>query len=210
MSAPSTDRSRLLLEPLTARDLAQRWWRPALAVALVALAVGWRLVKDDLGAPPNLELSTAVAFLAAGLLRHRLAMFAPLVVVAVSDVLLGNSSVLVFTWTAWAVIGVGAWWAGRVRGSGRLLSALGLGVGSSLFFYLWTNAGVWWLGRGTFYPAGLEGLLASYVSGLPFLRPMLLGNLVLLPLAAGLLTLVDRLEVAAALPGGSPAATVGR
>ncbi|CAM3547994.1 DUF6580 family putative transport protein [Isoptericola cucumis] len=190
--------------PLGARDLVGRWWRPALAVLLVAGAVAWRLVKDDLGAPPNLELSTAAAFAAAGLLRHRLAMLAPLVVVALSDVLLGNSNVLVFTWTAWAVIGVGAWWAGRVRGSGaRLVSALGFGVGSSLFFYLWTNAGVWWLGRGTFYPAGIDGLLASYVSGLPFLRPMLLGNLVLLPLAAGLVALTGRLErttVVAALP----------
>ncbi|MFD6179458.1 MULTISPECIES: DUF6580 family putative transport protein [unclassified Isoptericola] len=185
--------------PLSARELAQRWWRPAVAVLLVAAAVVWRLVKDDLGAPPNLELSTAAAFAAAGLLRHRVAVLAPLAVVALSDVLLGNSSVLVFTWSAWAVIGVGAWWAGRTRGTtGRLVAALGLGVGGSLFFYLWTNAGVWWLGRGTFYPAGLDGLLASYVAGLPFLRPMLLGNLVLVPLAAGLVALVARLERASA------------
>ncbi|WP_240930541.1 DUF6580 family putative transport protein [Isoptericola sp. BMS4] len=183
-----------LLEPLTARELAQRWWRPATAVVLVVLAVVWRLVKDGLGAPPNLELSTAAAFVAAGLLPHRLAMLAPLVVVAVSDVLLGNSSVLVFTWTAWAVVGVGAWWAGRARGAARFVSAVGFGVGSSLFFYLWTNAGVWWLGRGTFYPPGLDGLLASYVAGLPFLRPMLVGNLLLMPLAAGLVALVERLE----------------
>jgi len=196
----SIEKSRLL-EPLAARELAARWWRPVLAVVLVVAAVVWRLVKDDLGAPPNLELSTAAAFLAAGLLRHRVAMLAPLAVVALSDVLLGNSSVLLFTWTAWAVIGVGAWWAGQVRGRARFVSALGFGVGSSIFFYLWTNAGVWWLGRGTFYPAGLDGLMASYVAGLPFLRPMLLGNLVLLPLAAGVLTLVERLERLPALPG---------
>ncbi|MFI2102149.1 DUF6580 family putative transport protein [Isoptericola sp. NPDC019693] len=200
MSAPtSRTRAPRLDSPLTARELVRRWWRPALAVLLVAGAVVWRLVKTDLGAPPNLELSTAAAFAAAGLLRHRLAMLAPLVVVALSDVLLGNSSVLVFTWTAWAAIGVGAWWSGRTRGTaGRLVAALGFGVGSSLFFYLWTNAGVWWLGRGTFYPAGLDGLLASYVAGLPFLRPMLLGNLVLVPLAAGLVALVARLERATA------------
>ncbi|GAA1739764.1 hypothetical protein GCM10009809_39020 [Isoptericola hypogeus] len=203
MSTTDDKRSRLL-EPLTTRELARRWWRPVLAVLLVAAAVAWRLVKDDLGAPPNLELSTAAAFAAAGLLRHRLAMLAPLVVVALSDVLLGNTSVLVFTWTAWAVIGAGAWWAGRVRGGARFVSALGFGVAGSLFFYLWTNAGVWWLGRGAYYPDGLDGLLASYVAGLPFLRPMLLGNLVLLPLAAGLVALTERLEratVAAALPG---------
>ncbi len=191
-AAPGRQR---LQTPLPARDVARRWWRPALAVLLVLGAVVWRLVKNDLGAPPNLELSTAAAFAAAGLLRHRLAMLAPLVVVALSDVLLGSSSVLVFTWTAWTVIGVGAWWAGRVRGgAARLVGAVGFGLGSSLFFFLWTNAGVWWLGRGTFYPAGLDGLVASYVAGLPFLRPMLLGNLVLVPLAAGLLALVERLE----------------
>jgi uncharacterized membrane protein len=200
-----------LESPLAARELLHRWWRPALAVLLVAGAVVWRLVKTDLGAPPNLELSTAAAFAAAGLLRHRLAMLVPLVVVALSDVLLGNSSVLVFTWTAWAVIGVGAWWAGRVRGGGRWLSALGFGVGSSLFFYVWTNAGVWWLGRGTFYPEGLDGLLTSLVAGLPFLRPMLVGNLVLVPLAAGLVALVVRLERAAAhQPGAVPTALPAR
>ncbi|MCA5893881.1 hypothetical protein LEP48_11030 [Isoptericola sp. NEAU-Y5] len=201
-----TGTSDRLLAPMTAHDLAARWWRPALAVVLVAAAVVWRLVKNDLGAPPNLELSTAAAFAAAGLLRHRLAMFAPLVVVALSDVLLGNSSVLVFTWTAWAAIGVGAWWAGRVRGGARVVAALGFGVGSSLVFFLWTNAGVWWIGRGTFYPAGFDGLLASYVAGLPFLRPMLLGNLLLVPVAAGLVALVERLErVAVPVGAAQPA-----
>ncbi|WP_402464809.1 DUF6580 family putative transport protein [Isoptericola aurantiacus] len=189
---------------LTLRDLGERWWRPAVAVLLVVAAVVWRLVKDDLGAPPNLELSTFAAFAAAGLLRHRLAMLAPLVVVAVSDVLLSNSAILVFTWTAWAAIGVGAWWTRRATGARRFVAALAFGVGGSLWFYLWTNFGVWLQGRGTFYPAGLDGLVASYVAGLPFLRPMLLGNLVLLPVAAGVVALVERLERAhslGAVPG---------
>ncbi|WP_418276670.1 DUF6580 family putative transport protein [Isoptericola jiangsuensis] len=184
------DRTRDLM----LRDLGERWWRPAAAVLLVVAAIVWRLVKDDLGAPPNLELSTAAAFAAAGLLRHRAAMLAPLVVVAVSDVLLTNSAILVFTWSAWAVIGVASWWTRRSSGARRFVVALGFGVGSSLWFYLWTNFGVWLQGRGTFYPAGVDGLVASYVAGLPFLRPMLLGNLVLVPLAAGVVALVERLE----------------
>ncbi len=186
-------------EDLTPRELARRWWRPVVAVLAVVAAVVWRLVKDDLGAPPNLELSTAAAFLAAGLLRHRLAALVPLAVVAVSDLVLGNTAVLVFTWSAWAVIGVAALWTRGTGGVRRLAAALGFGVGSSVFFYLWTNFGVWLQGRGTFYPASLDGLLASYVAGLPFLRPMLVGNLVLVPLAAGVLTLVERLERVPAL-----------
>ena len=48
-----------------------RWWRPALVVGLAALAVVWRLVRADLGAPPNLELVTASTFGATILLRSR-------------------------------------------------------------------------------------------------------------------------------------------
>jgi hypothetical protein len=189
---------------LSLRELGERWWRPSVAVLLVVAAIVWRVVKDDLGAPPNLELSTFAAFAAAGLLRNRFAMLAPLVVVAISDLVLTNSAILVFTWTAWAVIGVASWWTRRASGGARFVAALGFGVGSSLWFYLWTNFGVWLQGRGTFYPAGFDGLLASYVAGLPFLRPMLLGNLVLLPVAAGVVALVERLERAHAV-GAAPA-----
>ncbi|AEG44547.1 DUF6580 family putative transport protein [Isoptericola variabilis] len=192
---------------LTARELLRRWWRPLVAVLVVVAAVVWRLVKDDLGAPPNLELSTAAAFLAAGLLRHRLAALVPLAVVAVSDLLLGNTAILLFTWTAWAAIGLAALWTRRTEGGRRFAVALGYGVGSSLFFYLWTNFGVWLQSRGTFYPAGLDGLLASYVAGLPFLRPMLVGNLVLVPMAAAVVALVERLEH---LPAVGPAAHPAR
>lgn len=187
------------MKDLTVRDLFQHWWRPAAVTLAVVAAVAWRLVKDDVGAPANLELSTATAFLAAVLLRHRAAALVPLVVVAASDVMLGNSEVLLFTWTAWAAIGAAALWFRRTRGSRRFVAAAGFGVGGTIFFYLWTNLGVWLQGRGTFYPAGLDGLVASYVAGLPFLRPMLLGNLVLVPLAAGVATLVERIDRATGL-----------
>ena len=89
---------------LTLRELAARWWRPAVVVAAVALAVVWRLVRQDLGAPPNLELLTPAAFLAAALLRNRVAAFAPLAAVGVSDVLLGNDAILLFDSAARTVV----------------------------------------------------------------------------------------------------------
>ena len=45
----------------------------------------------------------------------------------------------------------------------------------------------------------MDGLLAIYVASLPFLRTMLLGNLVLFPLVAAGTLLVDRLEGARSL-----------
>ncbi len=179
---------------MEARDLLTRWWRPAIAVAFVALAIVFRLVREEIGAPPNLELVTSAAFVAAVLVRHRLAFLAPLVVAVVSDLALGNTSIALFTWSAWLVIGLGALLTRGTSGWGRVGAAAGLGVGGSLWFFLWTNFGVWFQGRGVWYPAGLDGLVASYVAGLPFLRTMLVGNLVLLPVVAAGTLLVERLE----------------
>ncbi|KRC35651.1 DUF6580 family putative transport protein [Oerskovia sp. Root22] len=179
---------------MEARDLLTRWWRPAIAVAFVALAIVFRLVREEIGAPPNLELVTSAAFVAAVLVRHRLAFLAPLVVAVVSDLALGNTSIALFTWSAWLVIGLGALLTRGTSGWGRVGAAAGLGVGGSLWFFFWTNFGVWFQGRGVWYPAGLDGLVASYVAGLPFLRTMLVGNLVLLPVVAAGTLLVERLE----------------
>lgn len=190
-------------------DLARRWWRPAIVAVLVVAAVVWRLVKTDLGAPPNLELSTMAAFAAAALLRHRMAVLVPVAIVLISDLGLTTSWILLFTWSAWLMIGLGALRTRRT--SHRLVAAVAFGAGSSLAFYLWTNFGVWLMGRGTFYPAGLDGLLASYVAGIPFLRTMLLGNLVLVPAAAGIVALVERFERSHALgPGLDPARSAHR
>ncbi|RPF20860.1 hypothetical protein EDD34_1467 [Myceligenerans xiligouense] len=204
MRGARPDAHQSSVRDLTLADLARRWWRPALAVVVVALAVVWRMVRADLGAPPNLELITAATFFAAVILRHRAAVLVPFAAAAVSDALLGNTSILLFTWTAWAVIGLGALLVRRTAGWRRLGAAFGLGVGGSVWFFLWTNFGVWLQSRGTFYAPGLDGLLASYVAGLPFFRTMLLGNLVLVPLAAGAVALVERSERVLAAPGIVP------
>ena len=190
---------------LTARDLAHRWWRPAIVVLVLTAAVLWRLVAPGLGAPPNLEIATAATFLAVLLLRHRWAAVVPFVVVAVSDALLGNTQIMWFTWSAWAVIGLGAILARRLRGPGRYAAALGVGVGGSLWFFAWTNFGVWLMDG--LYPATLDGLIASYVAGLPFLRTMLLGNLVFVPLVAVVASLVERAEARAVAADRVPEAT---
>ncbi len=184
---------------LTVGELAHRWWRPATVVLVLAAAVAWRLVAPGLGAPPNLEIATAATFLAVLLLRNRWAAVVPFAVVAVSDAVLGNTQIMWFTWSAWAVVGLGAILARNLRGPSRYAAALGVGVGGSLWFFAWTNFGVWLMDG--MYPATLDGLLASYVAGLPFLRTMLLGNLVLVPLAAVVASMVERAETRAEAAG---------
>lgn len=183
------------MRDLTFSDLARRWWRPAVVVLAVVGAVALRRYKDELGLWPNVEVLTATAFLAAGLLRNRVAAVAPFAVAAVSDLLIGNTSILAFTWSAWAVIGLGSLLVRRVRGGWRrYVAALGFGVGGTAVFYLWTNFGVWAIGDGIWYPHTWGGLMASYAAGLPFLRPQLLANLAFVPVAAVVVSLVERAE----------------
>jgi hypothetical protein len=66
----------------------------------------------------------------------------------------------------------------------RVLTALGFGIGSSVFFFLVTNFGVFV--EGLLYPPTLSGLVQCYVAGIPFLEKQLRANLILLPAGAAL------------------------
>lgn len=153
------------------------------AGGLVIAAVMWRLINWQYGIAPNLELVTASALVAATFLTRRLAIVVPLAIMAVSDLLIGNSSIALFTWSAFALIGASGLALRRLkRKPGRLmLASLGAGVAGSVFFFLFTNFGVWLLNDGTMYAKTWAGLVECYVMGLPFYRTMLLGNMVLVP-----------------------------
>lgn len=155
-------------------------------MALIAIGYFGRLFLLDY---PNVETLTAVSLLAGILLGGVYAVVVPLAVVALTDSLIGNDIILVYTWSAWLLIGLFGLAARRfgklhqARFARFIFGTTGLGVASSLFFFLWTNFGVWQLFD--YYPSGLNGLLASYLAGLSFLRLSLVGNLFLVPLISG-------------------------
>jgi len=164
------------------------------AVGLIVAAVAWRLINWHYSVAPNLELVTASALVAAVFLSRRAALVVPLAIMAVSDILIGNSMILVFTWSAFALIGL-AGLVLRPLGDSPLklmLASVGMAVGSSLFFFLYTNFGVWLLGDGTMYAKTWSGLVQCYVMGVPFYRTMLEGNLILVPAYLGAALLVRR------------------
>ncbi len=159
--------------------------KPAWLVAgvLIATAVAWRIINWRYSLAPNLEIVTASTLVAATFLSRRLALVVPLVIMAASDIVIGNSPILVFTWSAFALIAWGGLALRRLRsGRGKLvLASLGAGVAGSVFFFGWTNFGVWLLGDGTMYAHTWSGLVQCYAMGLPFYRTMLVGNLVIVP-----------------------------
>ncbi len=148
------------------------------AIALIAFGAGGRYLLQDI---PNIETITVVSLLAGSLLGGVWTMTVGLLVVAITDMAIGNTSIMLYTWTAWAAMGV-LGYALRKREKKvfrHSMELTGMGLVGTLLFYAWTNFGVWQLGG--LYAPTMDGLMASYVAGIPFLRMQLLSTLVIVP-----------------------------
>ncbi|MBU0613082.1 hypothetical protein KKB10_03625 [Patescibacteria group bacterium] len=163
------------------------WKKLSFAILLVTFGTLGRYLLLDF---PNIETMTTTALLAGAMLGGGYALAIPLLSVAVFDIFYGNSSILLFTWSAWAIIGlIGLVLKGRKMKTLKFTASMtGLGMASSLLFYFWTNFGVWLVG--SFYPRTVEGLISSYIAGIPFLKMQLIGNLIVVPIATVTLSFV--------------------
>ncbi len=152
------------------------------AAGLVGAAVVWRLVNNEAMVLPNLELVTAASLVAAVFMRRPVALAVPVAAMVVSDAIIGGSMPL-FTWSAFLVIAVSGLWLRRfVQAPQKLVLATGgTGLAAALFFFAWTNFGVWFMADGSFYPKTWEGLMLCYTYGLPFLRGSLVSGVIVAP-----------------------------
>lgn len=100
------------------------------------------------------------------------ALLVPLAALVLSDLVIGFHSTMGFVYAAVALTAFAAHvFAAKMHGWRLGVAALA----GSVFFYLITNFGVWWVDA--FYAPNLGGLLACYVAGLPFLATQALGDL---------------------------------
>lgn len=153
-----------------------------IASILIAVAVAWRIINHSYSLAPNLELVTMVSVLAAVIIGMRAAVAVPLATMVISDVIIGNSSIFIFTWSSFAVIGLGAMLLKKLNDKPKtqILSSVGFAVASSFLFFLVTNLGVWLQG---WYPATITGLITCFTLAVPFYRTMLIGNMIIVPSA---------------------------
>lgn len=154
------------------------------SAGLIFLAVLWRLINNDTMLLPNLELVTAASLVAAVYLRRPFALAVPLVAMALSDWIIGGAGLSLFTWSAFLLIALVGSWLKRFRNSPHrlILATGGTGLVGALFFFAWTNFGVWLVADGSFYPHTWDGLLLCYTYGLPFLRGSLVSGLIAAPI----------------------------
>lgn len=123
--------------------------------------------------PPNFTAVSALLIISSIALNRRYAMLIPLIVMFVTDLILGVHGVMLFTWGAFAVIGFVSYLA--LKDNVSLTRVVATSLFASVFFYLISNFGVW--AEGFLYPPTLSGLLQSYYMAIPFFRNTILGDL---------------------------------
>ncbi len=143
----------------------------AVFVGLVGLAVATRLVMFQ----PNFHAVTAATLFAGFYFRSRLvAALVPLAAMTASDLVIGGYAREVML-TVYLCMLVPIAWRGLLRNRLSAPRLALVSVASSLFFYLVTNAAVWY--AVPWYGPGLPGLAACYAAAIPFLYNALAGDL---------------------------------
>jgi len=136
---------------------------------VIGLAVAARLLPH----PPNFAPIAAMALFGGAYLNKRYALALPLIALFVGDLFLGFYSpiVMLSVYGSFLLVGLLGIWLKKRMNPQNVIAAT---IGSSLLFFLITNFAVWATGA---YSRGPEGLLASYVAGLPFLKNTFGGDL---------------------------------
>lgn len=131
--------------------------------------------------PPNMAPTTAQALFGGVQFSRARAFAITFLTIVISDILLAAvqghavfGTWSLFTYSGFAGIVLAGMFLRTAPTAGR---TLGLLVGSSLFFWTWTNFGVWLMNDGVSYPHNGAGLVACYLAALPFLRNALVGDL---------------------------------
>ena len=173
------------------------------AALLITLGVLFRTVWH-LG--PNVEFITSACLLSGSYLGRKWAILVPVFIMLTSDLIIGNTNIFIFTWSAYIVVGILGYWGLKNKNARlpdgqeklkitKIIKATGLGIIASLWFYLWTNFGVWLLDSWGMYPRTITGLVDAYILGLPFLKYNLMGNLVFVPVSFSLVEIVKSIRL---------------
>lgn len=127
----------------------------------------------------NIEFVTSAALIASAYFGLLGGLVVPFFAMFISDIMIGNTNIFIFTWSAYLIIGILGYFTLGNKKDMIIIRAMGMGIISSFWFYIWTNFGVWVLDSWGMYPKTIEGLFGAYIMGLPFLKANLLGNIFL-------------------------------
>ncbi|WP_242119358.1 DUF6580 family putative transport protein [Aestuariivivens sediminicola] len=131
-------------------------------ILFVVVAAFFRLVPHI----PNVTPITAMALFSGVYFSNRkLAFIVPLSAMFLSDLFLGLTTISIFVYLGFVLVGM----IGMITRKMNLKSILL----SSILFFLITNFGVWLLS----YPKSISGIIECYTLAIPFFRNALIGDL---------------------------------
>ena len=111
-------------------------------------------------------LIAIISMLSGFLLDKRYSILIPLSVMFITDMIIGNNFILLFTWSGFAMIGLLSYLLksrGKFNPQSKSL-IFGTGVAGVLLYDLWTNFGCWL----AWYPHTFDGLVLCYTLAIPF------------------------------------------
>ena len=136
-----------------------------LAMILLVLGIMSRLIVHQ----PNFTPVMALALFGGMYLPRKTAVIVPVLMMVVSDVLIGMHATVLLTWGGVALIaGLGLW----LRERKNVARLLGASMISAWLFFVISNFGAWLV----MYPRTLEGLRQCYFLAIPFFRMTLLST----------------------------------
>ena len=138
-----------------------------LAMSLLVLGVLFRLIPHTANFSPVI----ALALFGGAYLKKRHAILLPLLLMVLSDAVIGFHDIVLFTWGSVVLIAL----VGRsLHGRKAPQAVLGRSVLSAVIFFAVTNFGSWLV----MYPLTVEGLVRCYALAVPFFRGTLLSTVV--------------------------------
>jgi hypothetical protein len=146
------------------------------AVFCIGICIAGRLLPHI----PNVTPMTSLSLFAGSQFKKLLSLLTIIFALLVSDIVLAYlqghpifSSWSLFTYSGFIII---ALFGTRISSELKAKSFFGCLLGSSIFFWLWTNFGVWLTSN--LYAKTFQGLIICYTAALPFLRNEVCGNLI--------------------------------
>lgn len=140
-----------------------------LIAGLLVIGIGWRLIPHL----PNFAPIGAIAITAGMIFRWYKAVWIPLSIMIVSDLIIGLYQGFIWTWLSVAILPLAGIILRRLPQIWRIPAGA---LSASLLFFIVSNFGVW-IASGM-YSHTLAGLADCYIMALPFLRNTMLSDLV--------------------------------
>ena len=129
------------------------------AIALLLVGVISRILVHT----PNFNPVIALALFGGMYLKKRDALWMPLALMIISDLLLGLHNTIFFTWGSVLLISMMGSWQKENKAFSMLAVKT---LAAPVLFFLVTNFGSWL----AMYPKTIDGLIQCYIAAIPFFR----------------------------------------